>query len=370
MGDLVMRDETPTGIRINNQKLPAKKTGGIVKKMMIINRILTAIASLTLIAAIYLPIWRIDLTAPQYPEGLYMNIWADKLGGDVDIINGLNHYIGMKTLHANEFVEFTVLPYIIWALVGLGLVAAVLNKRKIFFAYYALFLLFAVAAMVDFYRWEYNYGHNLNPEAPIQVPGMAYQPPLLGYKQLLNFSAYSIPDKGGWFFISGGIIFTLAAVLEWLRMRKEKKRAKTIPLAAPAAMAAMVLLMLGCTSGPDTIRFGKDACDHCRMTIMDKKFGGEIVTGKGKTFRFDDARCLVDFLNSGSFDKKSPYSAYFLDYNGSGNFIAADSAFLVQSSALHSPMGGNIAAFKDAAAGQKIIDQLSGSQITWEELKK
>ena len=60
--------------------------------------------------------WRIELNAPQYPEGLIMLIYPNKLGGNVDIINGLNHYIGMKTLHTEDFIEFTLLPVIIIAL--------------------------------------------------------------------------------------------------------------------------------------------------------------------------------------------------------------------------------------------------------------
>ena len=79
------------------------------------------LAGICILLAIVFPIWRIELDAPQYPEGLALHIYANKMGGDVDIINGLNHYIGMKTIHAEEFIEFTVLPYIIvffglWAL--------------------------------------------------------------------------------------------------------------------------------------------------------------------------------------------------------------------------------------------------------------
>ena len=338
--------------------------------MTVISRALTAIASLALIAAVYLPIWRIDLTAPQYPEGLYMNIWASKLGGDVEIINGLNHYIGMKTLHANEFVEFTVLPWIIWGIAVLGVLTAVIGKRKIAFAYFGLFLLFAVVAMVDFYRWEYSYGHNLNPEAPIQVPGMAYQPPLIGYKQLLNFSAYSIPDKGGWFFIASGVVLFGGIVIEWMKQRKEKKSATHVASRViPTAMAAMLVLLLGCTSGPEAIRFGKEGCDHCKMTIMDKKFGGEIVTSKGKIYRFDDIRCLSDFYKSGSVDKAS-CTVYFLDYDGSGKLLKSDAAVLLRSDELHSPMGGNIAAFHDAAALNAAQGKLNGTTVKWEELTR
>lgn len=66
-----------------------------------------------LVSSIFVPMWRIELSAPQYPEGLVLQLHANKIGGDVDIINGLNHYIGMKTLHKEDFIEFTVLPYII-----------------------------------------------------------------------------------------------------------------------------------------------------------------------------------------------------------------------------------------------------------------
>ena len=66
-----------------------------------------------LIVVLFVPMWRIELDAPQYPEGLMMQIYPNKLGGNVDIINGLNHYIGMKTLHDEDFIEFKILPSII-----------------------------------------------------------------------------------------------------------------------------------------------------------------------------------------------------------------------------------------------------------------
>ena len=95
-----------------------------------------------LIAVLFLPMWRIDLVAPQYPEGLMLLIYPSKLGGNVDIINGLNHYIGMKTLHVNDFIEFTVLPYfIIFFAVSFFLVAT-FGKRKLMNILAFLFVLF------------------------------------------------------------------------------------------------------------------------------------------------------------------------------------------------------------------------------------
>jgi copper chaperone NosL len=76
-------------------------------------RLAIFLCGVALVAVLFFPLWRIDLDAPQYPEGLMLLIYPTKLGGNVDIINGLNHYIGMKTLHADDFMEFTILPYII-----------------------------------------------------------------------------------------------------------------------------------------------------------------------------------------------------------------------------------------------------------------
>ena len=105
-----------------------------------------------------------------------MLIYANKLAGNVDIINGLNHYIGMKTLHAEDFPEFKILPGLIIFLSVLLFVAAILGKRKWINITFALFVTFGVVAMIDFWKWEYEYGHNLNPEAAIIVPVDASKP--------------------------------------------------------------------------------------------------------------------------------------------------------------------------------------------------
>jgi copper chaperone NosL len=180
----------------------------------LVSRLLLLVAAAFLVVSIFVPIWRIELDAPQYPEGLAMLIYANKLGGDVEIINGLNHYIGMQTLHAENFIEFTVLPYIIGAFALLFLLTAIIAKKKMLYVTFVSFALFGVLAMVDFWRWEYNYGHNLDPHAAIVVPGMAYQPPLIGFKQLLNFGAYSIPALGGWLFVACGAIALVLVLLE------------------------------------------------------------------------------------------------------------------------------------------------------------
>jgi len=159
-----------------------------------------------MISAYFLPLWQIILEAPQYPEGLGMKIWLNSITGNVDQINGLNHYIGMKHIIVEDFVEFKVLPYVFGFIIAVGLFTA-FNGRLIWLKiWFFLLVLFAIAGLTDFYLWEYDYGHNLDPRAAIKVPGMNYQPPLIGYKQLLNFLAGSLPDIGG-------IIVVMAALM-------------------------------------------------------------------------------------------------------------------------------------------------------------
>lgn len=163
----------------------------------------------------FLPMWRIDLAAPQYPEGIFMQIWINDVKGDVDIINGLNHYIGMKTIHKEDFREFVYLPWVLMTFCGLGVVVFLWGRKTGYYIWTALFLVLATLAMYDFWKWEYSYGHDLDPNAPIKVPGMAYQPPLIGYKKMLNFEALSQPDIGGWFFITAGILLVGISIYEW-----------------------------------------------------------------------------------------------------------------------------------------------------------
>lgn len=190
-----------------------------MKKLHIISRIIIAITSLSIIAAYFVPVWRIDLFAPQYPEGLVMKIWLNNLSGDVDIINGLNHYIGMKKISVEMFPEFSFLIYLVAAFIIYGLVIAFTGNRKILFSYLAVSVIGGVLALIDFYRWGYDYGHNLDPTAPIQVPGMGYQPPIIGHKKLLNFDAYSMPDLGGYIIIS---VVVVAGIIWFIEKRKHK----------------------------------------------------------------------------------------------------------------------------------------------------
>lgn len=191
-----------------------------MQKLRPLTRLAVVISALLLISAYLVPLWQILMWAPQYPEGLEMKIWINNITGDVKIISALNHYIGMRHIDVSMFPEFDYMIYIVACLIAVGLLVAIINRRAALVVYVTLLIAGGVAALVDFYLWGYDYGHNLDPNAAIVVPGMAYQPPVIGTKQLLNFTAFSGPDTGGWIFLASGLIAAGALVYEIVLSRR------------------------------------------------------------------------------------------------------------------------------------------------------
>ncbi len=326
-----------------------------------ISKAILIIAALLLAASIFVPIWGIYLDAPQYPEGLRLQIWVNKITGDVDIINGLNHYIGMKTLHTDDFIEFTVLPYIVSAYVILFLITAYVGKRKLLYSALGAFILFGIVAMADFWKWEYDYGHHLDPNAAIKVPGMTYQPPLIGFKQLLNFGAYSIPDTGGWFFAGSGILLVIAVIFEVKKIRKAKVNATLM------ALFPCALLFASCSgNNPAPINYNKDACEYCKMTISESRFASELITSKGRVYKFDDLACMLKYAKENVNTKVKNY--YVGSFSKEQKLIDATTAAFVKDEKLRSPMRGNIAAFSSKENAVKYAEKNQLSTFSWNDL--
>ena len=326
------------------------------------SKLLLLAAALFLIVSLFVPLWSIYLDAPQYPEGLMLEIWPNKIAGDVDIINGLNHYIGMKTLKTSDFIEFTVLPYIIVFFALLFLLTLAIARKKWLYIVFASFVIFGIIAMVDFWKWEYDYGHNLDPNAAIKVPGMAYQPPLIGFKQLLNFGAYSIPALGGWLFISSGLLLLIAVLKENKFFNRFKKKG---PIAV--ASIASIFLLVSCRSnGPVPVILDKDACEFCKMNISDAHFMTELITQKGRVYKFDDISCMLKYAET--VDKGTIKNFYVGNVEKSNEFIDATTARYITHTSYKSPMGGNTAAFatKEAAVAQ--ANKITATAVDWNTL--
>ena len=193
------------------------------------SKIIIIAASLILIISFFFPIWYIDLEAPQYPEDIGLEIWLNKITGqkphDLNNINGLNHYIGMKEIIPDAIPELKIMPFIIIFLIAFGLISGISGKRSLVYIWIVLFFVIAAVGMYDFYMWEYDYGHNLNPHAAIKIPGMAYQPLLIGSKMLLNFNAISMPHIGSWILVASVVLAMIALYIDKKSKKKEEVNA-------------------------------------------------------------------------------------------------------------------------------------------------
>lgn len=191
------------------------------------NRILVAVVAVMMLLVYFVPIWQVNLKAPMYPEGLGMHIWLYNVTGseefDLRNINLLNHYVGMKEIHKSMFPEFLVLPYVMAFMIFGAIITLIFPRRFLVHLGLGNLVLVAVAGLFDYYQWGYDYGHNLKEGAPLVIPGMAYQPPLLGCKELLNFVACSWPHWGGWLLVVCGLLLVYIIVDEYRFMRRQKE---------------------------------------------------------------------------------------------------------------------------------------------------
>jgi copper chaperone NosL len=290
------------------------------------------LAGALLLGALYVaPLWSISLLAPQYPEGLGMLIRLNAIDGvkenDLRNINSLNHYIGMRPIEASAIPELRYMPWIVAGLIVTGVLVALLGRRRLLAVWVTSFAALGVAGIYDFWRWGYSYGHNLDVEnAIITVPGMTYQPPLIGTKQLLNFTATSWPDVGG---VLAGIAFLLGvtALVIGYRHRARPQRIATAALAATMA----------CAVGPQVIRLGIDVCAECRMLVTDARFGAQVITRTGKTLTFDSIDCMNKHV--AGMAPADVREVWVVDANHPGTLIRSTDAKLVNDGVLHPPMG-------------------------------
>lgn len=174
------------------------------------------------------PLWKITLEAPQYPIPLgmyiYINDFADANPHDIKNINLMNHYVGMKYI-PEAIPEFKIFPAGILITTLLGLFIAFKGNYKWFLFWFILMIVLSTAGLYDFYLWEHDYGHDLDPKAIMKFTNpdgsvMGFQPPLFGTKHILNFTAHSFPRLGAYFLAAGiGLSF-----ISYLVGKKEAKK--------------------------------------------------------------------------------------------------------------------------------------------------
>ena len=185
-------------------------------------RLLMLAAVLLLLPAYLFPLYDMTMFAPQYPDGLRLHIYSYRLDGgnagqDIKEINVLNHYIGMRDLVADDFTEFTWIPFVVGGLGLLFLRAGALGKMSHLVDVLVLYLYFGLFSLWSFAYKMYWYGHNLSPTASVKVG--PFTPPRFGYKKLANFEVYSYPALGSYALAAVALVLVMGTWLAWRQSR-------------------------------------------------------------------------------------------------------------------------------------------------------
>ena len=187
-------------------------------------RILLLAATLLLLLGGTLPLWRISLVAPQYSEGLTLDMYAYQIvagnnGQDLAEINTLNHYIGMKPIAQADFLEMRVLPFAIGVFALLALRSVVIGRIVTLVDLSVLFLYFGVFSLGSFAYRLYTYGHQLDPRAPMKIA--PFMPVVMGSQQIANFVQTSLP-LAGTICMTAFLVLLIAALVSSIRQARRE----------------------------------------------------------------------------------------------------------------------------------------------------
>jgi hypothetical protein len=166
------------------------------------SRVFLLAAALTIVASLFFPLWKMHLIAPQYSDGLDLYIFPYKIQGGgyhgqhLKEINNLNHYIGMKPLEQADFLEMRWMPFVFGLIILMILRSIVFGEMSNVVDLFVVYSYFGLFSIGSFWFRLYQYGHNLDPHAPVHIK--PFTPMLIGVKQIANFREYSFPMAGAY----------------------------------------------------------------------------------------------------------------------------------------------------------------------------
>jgi hypothetical protein len=195
-------------------------------------RALMVLSILAIPLVFWFPLWTMSFQSNQYPDPLRMTIYINHIEGqktemrdDLREINSLNHYIGMKPLMESDFSEFLWMPFVMGFFALIVLRATVFGTVRDLVDIVVLFIYFGLFSGWNFYNRLYEYGHNLDPEAAINIE--PFMPPFFGRVQVANFYVESFPGGGSYGLFLFGLLIFAAFAVSLLHARKLHGEAST-----------------------------------------------------------------------------------------------------------------------------------------------
>ena len=126
---------------------------------------------------------------------------------------------------------------------------------------------------------------------------------------------------------------------------------------------------ISCNTKPQPLVIGKDECYFCKMPVADPKFGAEIITQKGKLYKFDDTICMINFMKEGLVADEKIKDLLNVDYSSNQNLLNVNTAVFLVSENLHTPMNSGIAAFASRSQAETFLKDFPGEILTWQQLQ-
>ncbi len=247
------------------------------------------IAAALLVTAFFLPLWKMTLLAPQYPDDIHLTAYGTDMTGDLQEINSLNHYAGVKPIEPENVRELDLFPFLLFGFVAVILVAAFLQRRSLRWAVVTVAWGFPIGFLADLQYWLWNYGHDLNEDAPL-YPG-PFTPKVLGGTKVVNFHSETMVTWGYWCMIAAALLVTFGP---WTVRFLRGSWQNTGSAPRMASFAGAVLLLVGAglvgrpagahaTAGQDLQAMIDAAAPGSTLTVPAGAYSGPIVIDKTLT---------------------------------------------------------------------------------------
>lgn len=170
------------------------------------------LAAVMLAASAWLPLWTMELRAPQYPHGLELTAYGTTLEGDLQEVNTVNHYVGVRPISTDDIPELALFPYLLGALVGALLLGSVFARHWLLRLALRLGVWgFAVGFLVDLQWWLYRSGHDRNADAPYRIED--FTPRVLGGTRVVNFDSETMVASGYWLILGAALLLSFGPPL-------------------------------------------------------------------------------------------------------------------------------------------------------------
>ena len=238
----------------------------------------TLIAAALLVVSFFLPLWKMTLLAPQYPNDIHLTAYGTDMTGDLQEINSLNHYAGVKPIDPENVRELDLFPFLLFPFVAALLAAAFLQRRLLRWAVIATAWGFPLGFLADLQYWLWNYGHDLNEGAPL-YPG-PFTPKVLGRTKVVNFHSQTMVTWGFWCMIAAALLVTFGPwVVRFLRASWQNTG--SAPRVASLAGGALLLLVGAALMGHPAAASAAPVAQDLQAMINDAPPGSTLTVPAG-----------------------------------------------------------------------------------------